>query len=142
MNPSASAGYSGTPQLRKLGIASRTTLAIVRRPDGWNFEAPLPDGVTTARPGGRSSVDIVLTFVREPGELRALETWGERIFPSGAIWVAWPRKAAGHLSEVTENLIRERALALGLVDVKVAAIDTDWSGLKVVWRKELRDRPR
>lgn len=142
VNSSASAGYSGTPQLRKLGIASGTTVAIVREPDGWTFEVPLPDEVTRARPGGRSPVDIVLSFVREPDELGALEAWGERIFPSGAIWVAWPRKAAGHQSEVTENLIRDRALALGLVDVKVAAIDTDWSGLKVVWRRELRDRSR
>ena len=66
--------------------------------------------------------------------------WAERIFPSGAIWVAWPRKAAGHVSDVDENLIRNTALSMGLVDVKVAAIDTDWSGLKLVWRKELRRR--
>ena len=87
-----------------------------------------------------AKADVVLTFATTPAALDDLAAWGERIFPAGAIWVAWPRRAAGHASEVTENLIRDRALALGLVDVKVAAIDTDWSGLKVVWRKELRVR--
>jgi hypothetical protein len=81
-----------------------------------------------------------MAFVREPSALASLTAWGERIFPDGAIWIAWPRKAAGHASDVNENLIRDEALALGLVDVKVAAIDTDWSGLKLVWRKELRKR--
>lgn len=80
----------------------------------------------------------MLAFVRVESGLQELPQWGERIFPSGSIWIAWPRKAAGHVSEMTENLIRDEALALGLVDVKVAAIDTDWSGLKLVWRKELR----
>ena len=62
----------------------------------------------------------------------------ERIRPTGALWIAWPRKAAGHVSDVTENLLREVGLPLGIVDVKVAAIDTDWSGLKFVWRRENR----
>jgi hypothetical protein len=59
--------------------------------------------------------------------------------PAGAaLWIAWPRRAAGHRSDVTENLIREVALPLGLVDTKVAALDADWSGLKIVWRRERR----
>jgi hypothetical protein len=60
------------------------------------------------------------------------------VFPVGAVWVAWPRKAAGHVSDVTENAIRAAALEIGMVDTKVAAIDEDWSGLKIVWRKENR----
>jgi hypothetical protein len=67
-----------------------------------------------------------------------MRRWAELVFPAGAVWVAWPRKAAGHDSDVDENAIREAALAIGLVDVKVAAIDEDWSGLKIVWRKENR----
>ena len=67
-----------------------------------------------------------------------LDEHADRIRPAGALWIAWPRKAAGHRSDVDENLIRDSALAIGLVDVKVAAIDTDWSGLKLVWRKENR----
>ncbi|MBU1587581.1 MAG: DUF3052 domain-containing protein, partial [Actinobacteria bacterium] len=63
---------------------------------------------------------------------------GDRIRPAGALWIAWPRKAAGHVSDVTENLLREIALPLGLVDNKVATIDPDWSGLRLVWRRENR----
>lgn len=131
------AGYSGTPQLRKLGIAQGVVLAVVAKPRGWTFAEPLPPGV---RSGSRatSAVDILLAFVRRPEDLDGLPSWAERVFPSGAMWIAWPRKAAGHVSDVTENLVRDRALPLGIVDVKVAAIDNDWSGLKLVWRKELR----
>ncbi len=66
----------------------------------------------------------------------------QAIFPGASLWIAWPRKAAGHVSDITDNLIREVCLPLGIVDVKVAAIDIDWSGLKMVWRKELRSAPR
>ena len=61
-----------------------------------------------------------------------------RIYPAGALWVAWPRRAGGHRSDITDNVIREHALPIGLVDVKVAAIDDDWSGLRLVWRVEHR----
>lgn len=132
------AGYSGTPQLRKLGIGEGTSLAVVRRPVGWTFAEPLPPTVQVLSDRSRSAVDVLLSFAREGRHLSSLPAWGRRIFPSGAIWIAWPRKAAGHLSDVSENLIRDSALALGLVDVKVAAIDVDWSGLKLVWRKERR----
>jgi hypothetical protein len=134
-------GYSGTPQLRKLGITSGIRLAIVSRPRGWTFEEDLPTDVDVVRSEADGEVDVVLAFVRDPAQLGTLAEWGERVFPSGAIWVAWPRKAAGHVSDVDENAIRHEALAIGLVDVKVAAIDQDWSGLKVVWRKERRSRP-
>ncbi len=132
------AGYSGTPQLKKLGIVGDVRLAVVGRPRGWEFAESLPAAVMVARGTAHTPVDVLLAFARDPEDLVPMATWGERIFPSGAIWVAWPRKAAGHVSDVNENLIRDEALALGLVDVKVAAIDTDWSGLKLVWRKELR----
>lgn len=137
--PAQPAGYSGTPQLRKLGIVDGVRLGVVGRPRSWSFAEPLPRGVRAMRDAS-APVDVVLAFVREPDDLGALPTWGERVFPAGAVWVAWPRKAAGHISDVDENLIRGEALAIGLVDVKVAAIDPDWSGLKVVWRKERRVR--
>jgi hypothetical protein len=86
-----------------------------------------------------ASADVVVAFVRSAADVPdALESWKAVIFPAGALWIAWPRKAAGHVSDVTENLIRDSALARGLVDVKVAAIDDHWSGLKLVWRKENR----
>ena len=84
--------------------------------------------------------DVIVWFVRQAAELADAALLGGRVFPSGALWVAWPRKAAGHQSDVTENGIRDAVLPIGLVDVKVAAIDDDWSGLKLVWRKENRAR--
>ena len=127
------AGYSGTPQLKKLGIKPGLRLVVVDRPDDWEFAEPLED-VELVPPG---PTDVALVFVRARAELD-MATWGKWIFPAGSVWVAWPRKAAGHVSDVDENAIRDAALELGLVDVKVAAIDTDWSGLKIVWRKENR----
>jgi hypothetical protein len=129
-------GYSGTPQARKLGIAEGCRLALVGAPRGWRLQDLPP----TQRSGGASGADVLIAFATRPADLTALPTWGERVFPAGAVWVAWPRKAAGHVSEVTENAIRAAALEIGMVDTKVAAIDEDWSGLKIVWRKENRRR--
>ncbi len=128
------AGYSGTPQLAKLGIVAGIRLRILGADPEWSFAEPLEDVEVTSE--GPS--EIALAFVRSLAELDSMVRWGELVYPSGSVWVAWPRKAAGHVSEVDENAIREAALAVGMVDVKVAAIDDDWSGLKVVWRKENR----
>jgi len=129
------AGYSGTPQATKLGLKPGVTWDVVDAPDGWEFQvAPDPE---LRRDG--DDVDVVLAFVREAGDVRrTIEQQERRIFPAGALWIAWPRKAAGHVSDVDENLIRDTALLRDLVDVKVAAIDADWSGLKIVWRREAR----
>jgi hypothetical protein len=130
------AGYSGTPQLKKLGISPGVRLAVVGAPAEWAFESQ-PEGIEAVDDG--APADVVLLFVRTADDVRAgIPRLGESIRPAGALWVAWPRKAAGHVSDVTENLLRDVALPIGLVDVKVAAIDTDWSGLKIVWRRELR----
>jgi len=136
MATSGSAGYSGTPQLKKLGIVPGIRLAIVGAPAGWAFERE-PDAVE--RVPDDASADVVLAFFQNAQELDArIEALGERIRPAGSLWVAWPRKAAGHVSDITDNYIREVVLPRGLVDVKVAAIDNDWSGLKIVWRLENR----
>jgi hypothetical protein len=132
----ADSGYSGTPQLKKLGIKPGLRLVVVGADDDWDFAEPL-DGNERAADG---PTDVALVFLRSEAELDGLASWGEWIFPSGSLWIAWPRKAAGHVSDVTENAIRVGALELGMVDVKVAAIDTDWSGLKLMWRKENRTR--
>lgn len=130
----ASAGYSATPQATKLGLTPGTTWDVVGAPQAWSFESP-PD--PTMRRDG--DADVVLAFASTPEEVRrAIEHQERRIFPAGALWIAWPRKAAGHVSDVDENLVRDTALLRGLVDVKVAALDTDWSALKIVWRKENR----
>ncbi len=128
------AGYSGTPQLTKLGIDPGVRLRILGADPEWTFAEPL-EGVDVHDDG---PCDVALVFVRALVELDAVVRWGELVYPSGAVWVAWPRKAAGHDSQVDENAIRDAALAVGMVDVKVAAIDDDWSGLKIVWRKENR----
>lgn len=126
-------GHSATPQARKLGIAAGTRLAVVAAAPGWQLDDPPP-----TVDAGTGPADVVVWFVRVAAELGAVAAFGDRIFPSGALWIAWPRKAGGHTSDVTENAIRDAVLPLGLVDVKVAAIDEDWSGLKIVWRNERR----
>ena len=80
-----------------------------------------------------------MAFFTEAGDIAAqIRGLGRLIYPAGALWVAWPRRAAGHRSDITENFIRDQVLPIGLVDVKVAAIDDDWSGLRLVWRAENR----
>ncbi|MCU1410935.1 MAG: hypothetical protein JWR04_1642 [Rhodoglobus sp.] len=129
-------GYSGTPQLKKLGIAPGVRLDVVGAPEGWRFESD-PVGVEQAAPD--APADVIVAFCRSAAEVRhAVEAHEPRIRPAGALWIVWPRKAAGHVSDVTENLLREVALPRGLVDVKVAAVDADWSGVKLVWRRENR----
>jgi hypothetical protein len=127
------AGYSGTPQIRKLGIRPGMRVALDGASRGWRLADPPPLAVTSA-----GAVDVLIWFVRAAAELAEVASRGERIFPNGALWVAWPRKAGGHVSDVTENGIRAAVLPLGLVDVKVAALDDDWSGRKIVWRVEKR----
>jgi hypothetical protein len=129
------AGYSPTPQARKLGLEPGLRVALDAAPRGWALiEPPEVRFVPDAAPA-----DVIISFVRTAVELTdRVEELGSRIFPDGAFWVAWPRRAAGHDSDVTDNVVREAVLPLGLVDVKVAAIDDDWSGLKIVWRRENR----
>lgn len=132
----ADAGYSGTPQLKKLGIVPGARWDVDAAPEGWAFEIA-PDPADRAAASGPA--DVIVAFVRTAAEIvPALERLEHRVFPAGGLWIAWPRKAAGHVSDVAENDIRDAALARKLVDVKVAAIDTDWSGLKLVWRRESR----
>ncbi len=129
-------GYSGTPQARKLGLRPGMRVAIVGAPAGWALTDPPADLDIV---GSAASADVVLAFVRSAEELpETAEDGGRRIFPAGSLWLAWPRRAAGHRSDVTEDGIRAAVLPRGLVDVKVAALDPDWSALKVVWRVEHR----
>jgi hypothetical protein len=133
------AGYSGTPLVKKLGIAQGARVAILGAPDGFDATlGELPDGVVvTRRLGGRR--DVVLAFVTERAALAGrLDALRAAIAPDGMIWVAWPKKASRMPTDITEDVVREVVLPTGLVDVKVCAIDDTWSGLKVVIRKELR----
>ncbi|MET1052872.1 MAG: DUF3052 family protein [Mycetocola sp.] len=135
------AGYSASGQARKLGVKPGLRVLLDAAPVDWSFDEE-PDGVevlTGAAVTDAAKADIVLCFVTEAASIAArLDENGRRIYPAGSLWMLWPRKAAGHTSDVTENLIRDAALERGLVDVKVAAVSEDWSGLKIVWRVENR----
>ncbi len=135
------AGYSGTPLAKKLGIKDGGVLALVDAPPSWSVP-DLPDGVTVARKSARRTrlvdVDVALVFCRTAAQLATVPLLVESLPKRSALWVAWPRKAGGHVSDVDENLLREVLLPAGVVDVKVAALDADWSGLKFLWRKENR----
>jgi hypothetical protein len=131
------AGYSGTPLWKKVGIKENQRLTLVDAPAGWTVP-DLPAGVELVE-GLPDRADVVIAFHREAAELASrVEVLGRAIHPDGMVWIAWPRKAGGHASDITENGIRDVVLPHGLVDVKVAALDDDWSGLKVVWRRERR----
>ena len=98
----------------------------------------LPDSLVYRRRAG-SGIDVAALFETKRSSLvKKLPGLGRAIFPSGALWVAWPKRASGVPTEVDENTIREIALPTGLVDNKVCAIDETWSGLRLVWRKEKR----
>lgn len=129
-------GYSGTPQLKKLGVVPGVRLDVIDASPEWRFESD-PVDVDLVAPDARA--DVIVAFCRSAADVeRNVHTLGDRIRPAGALWIAWPRKTAGHVSDITENLLRDVALPLGLVDNKVATIDTDWSGLRLVWRRENR----
>lgn len=133
------AGYSDTPLIRKLGIKSGQSIALIGRPAGWEIEG-LPADVTV-QDQAAGALDLILAFFAERAELaRDAPALLPALFPDGSLWIAWPRRAAGHVSDIRENDLREILLPAGVVDTKVAAIDEHWSGLKFVWRKELRAR--
>ena len=135
-----SAGYSGTPLPRKLGIGEGSLFALVDPPEHARaLLEPLPGGASEVETAG--DADVVLAFVTTRAELsQRVEELAPAIFPDRVLWIAWPKRASKVPTDVTEDVVRELTLPLGLVDVKVAAIDATWSGLKFVRR--LRDRER
>ncbi len=142
MKPSvrpASTGYSGTPLARKLGIGKGVVIAAVSAPANYvDLVAPLPTGARITNRLPRKPVFVHLfTTSRADLEQRLLKLRGS-LDPSGVIWVSWPKKSARVPTDITEDTIRELALPLGFVDVKVCAVDDTWSGLKLVIRRELR----
>lgn len=112
-------------------------MALVAVPEGWTIP-DLESGIEL-RGDLRRRADIVIAFVRSR---RQLHNQGERlraaVSADASLWVAWPRKAGGHVSDVTEQSLRDEFLPSGLVDTKVAALDDDWSGLLFVWRRDCR----
>ena len=139
MTKPATSGYSGTPLAKKLGIQAGSVVLFVGEPDGHRSRLePLPPDVAFATKVGRS-VDIAHVFVTRRADLQErLASLRRTLRADAAVWVSWPKKSAKVPTDITEDTIREVALPLGFVDIKVCAVDEVWSGLKVVVRKELR----
>lgn len=137
------AGYSGTPLPQKLGIKPGHRLLLLDAPPGFAKKTlgRLPEGVTTSdKSAGRESFDVIVRFVTSRKVLeKSFDKTRARLDPSGGFWVAWPKKASGVETDVTEDVVREIALPTGMVDNKVCAIDETWSGLRLVVR--VADRP-
>jgi hypothetical protein len=138
---SAAAGYSGTPLARKLGIREGARVVLAGAPPGAeDLLAPLPDGVRLSRRLG-APADVVVAFQSSRRELEArFPRLRAAIHDAGGLWIAWPKRASGVATDLTEDVVREIALANGLVDNKVCAIDGTWSGLRLVVR--VADRRR
>ncbi len=133
------AGYSGKPLVEKLGIKAGASVAIVNAPKGYDrILGGLPSGVTRKGNAG-GPLDFIQFFTREKRALeRRFAALARALAPAGMLWISWPKKASGVATDLTEDVIRVIGLAHGLVDVKVAAVDDVWSGLKFVRR--IKDR--
>jgi hypothetical protein len=164
----ADSGYPGTPLAKKIGIRPGHRVRLLHAPDGWEIpglpggttaaDAPgavapdpdvtLPDagaalpGADAAAPGADAGApDVTVAFFRSHAGLAAeAEALTAALADHAMLWIAWPRRAAGHESDITENALRDLFLPLGIVDVKVAALGEDWSGLKFMRRRENRRR--
>ena len=131
-------GYSGNPLVAKLGIKPEMRIAILHAPRGYErMLGKLPPVRRAASAAG--SLDFVQFFTSEKRALeRRFATLARALAPAGMLWISWPKKASGVSTDLTEDVIRVIGLAHGLVDVKVAAMDDVWSGLKFVRR--IKDR--
>jgi hypothetical protein len=130
----STAGYSGTPLARKLGFKEGMRVVYVNSPAGFAV-----DGIEDVRSRLAKQTDLVVCFVMARRELeRRLAALRRAVEPDGMLWIAWPKRASGVPTDMTEDAVREIALPTGLVDTKVCAIDEVWSGLRLVVRRELR----
>ena len=141
MTPSSkpTAGYSGTPLARKLGIKAGATVALIDEPAEFRgLLEPLPDGVRF-RTDLRAKPDLAIAFFTERSSLRSrLPALVRAIHPNGGLWLAWPKKASGMATDLDGTAIRELGLGAGVVDIKVAAISDIWSGHRFAHR--VKDR--
>jgi hypothetical protein len=135
------AGYSRRRLVEKLDMKPGTKAHLRGAPTGYLERLePLPDGVVL-RPTLRAPVDFIQAFFDSERRLeRDLPALREALIPGGALWISWPKKASGVATDITEDVVRRHALAIGLVDVKVCAVDDVWSGLKLMYRRADRER--
>lgn len=133
------AGYSGTPLVKKLGIKPGHKIYVKNQPENYYSLVGSLDEQVNVLKRLSSEIDLIHIFTRSKTELsKSLNLYLDKIKTNGCIWVSWPKKSSKIPSEVTEDTVREVALPLGLVDIKVCAVDEIWSGLKLVIRKENR----
>ena len=135
------AGYSGTPLIKKLGIKEGFRVALVNPPKGFKSElGSLPDKAKFA-PFVANTLDVILLFVNSETELlKKFEVLAANLVANGMLWVAWPKKSSGVVTDLSFTNVQRIGLDAGLVDVKICAVNDVWSGLKFVYR--LRDRTR
>ena len=133
----ATAGYSGTPLARKLGIRPEDMLGLLGAPDG--FEIPhLPPAVEVRRQA-RGPLDVIVSFHTRRSDLaKRFPVLTKALTTAGGLWIAWPKQSSRVPTDITEDTVREVGLPTGMVDNKVCAIDATWSGLRLVLRRELR----
>ena len=137
------AGYSSTPLQKKLGFKERLRVKFVNAPkDFQDYLGPLPEGVEVIKLLKRSNtkpLDIIVSFVTSERELaRDFAKLIEQLATNGMIWIAWPKKSSGVATDLSFDRVQRTGLDVGLVDVKICAVDDTWSGLKFVFR--LKDR--
>ena len=134
------AGYSGTPLVKKLGIKSGSTLCIKHEPkEYWDWISPLPDDVNVVTRPKKEGTDFIHLFVTRKKDFeKEFIKLKSQLKKDGMLWVSWPKKSSQVASDLDENIIRNYGLAKGLVDVKVCAVDETWSGLKFMYR--IKDR--
>ena len=139
----STAGYSGTPLPQKLGIKSNNCVALINAPSDFDVtlgQLPADVAIETSIADGRMH-DVIVLFARRRSEfVKRFATAARRLDPAGGLWVAWPKKASGVETDLTESVVREIGLASGLVDNKICAVDETWSGLRFVVR--VKDRPK
>lgn len=135
------AGYSGTPLIKKLGVKEGFRVALVNSPKGFKKElGQLPDKAKFA-PSVANGLDVILLFVKSETELRrTFELLAANLVANGMLWVAWPKKSSGVITDLSFTNVQRIGLDAGLVDVKICAVNDIWSGLKFVYR--LKDRVR
>jgi hypothetical protein len=135
----ATAGYSGTPLPKKLGLKDGGTLVLLNAPPGIEAEfTPLPAGAGIVTKQSTTS-DLLVLFCADTAALKkSLPAVSKELPADGSLWISWPKKSSRLFVDLTEDVIRELVLPTGLVDVKVCAVNADWSGLKLMVRKERR----
>jgi hypothetical protein len=139
VSPKATAGYSGTPLPKKLGIPTSGRALFVGAPEHFaTLVGPLPPALEVVKRASQALDYIHVFTMREADLQRRLADLVPKLAKNGTMWISWPKKSSGVATDVTEDVIRKHALRAGVVDVKVCAVDETWSGLKLMYR--LKDR--